>query len=75
MRIELTELELSVLKRIAKGTFNANLASVDEQDAELSLIDKATQYEQKNNLIDERIAYTQDCNLLKWFYYRYQMQK
>ena len=75
MRIELTELELSVLKRIAKGTFNANLASVDEQDAELSLIDKATQYEQENNLIDERIAYTQDCNLLKWFYYRYQMQK
>ena len=75
MKIELTELELSVLKRIAKGTFNPNLAPVEEQDAEISLIDKATQYEEENDLVDERIAYTPECSLLKWFYYRYQMLK
>jgi hypothetical protein len=35
----------------------------------------ASKFEEENDLIDERMEYSQDCNLLKWFYYRYQLQQ
>lgn len=76
MKIELTPLELKVLKKSAKRAFNPDLASIEEQDAEIALIEKASEYEgSKPGLIHERNEYTQDCNLLIWYWYRYQLQE
>ena len=73
--IVLADKELSVLKRCFEGTFNANTATIEEQDIEIALIEMASKFEEENDLIDERMEYSQDCNLLKWFYYRYQLQQ
>lgn len=73
--IVLTDKELSVLKRCFDGTFNPFTATIEEQDIEIALIDMASKYEEENDLIDERMDYSQNCDLLKWFYYRYQLQQ
>ena len=76
MKIELTPLELKVLKKSAKRAFNPDLASIEEQDAEISLLEKASEYENSEpGLIHECFEYTRDCNLLIWFWYRYQLQE
>ena len=76
MKIELTPIELEVLKKSARRVFNPDLASIEEQDAEIALIEKATEYESSEpGLIEERLEYTRDCNLLIWFWYRYQLQE
>jgi hypothetical protein len=73
--IVLADKELSVLRRCFEGTFNAITATIEEQDIEIALIEMASKFEEENDLIDERMEYSQDCNLLKWFYYRYQLQQ
>ena len=76
MKIELTPVELNVLRRSAKRAFNPDSASIEEQEAEIALIEKATEYEATEpGLTDERFEYTRDCNLLIWFWYRYQLQE
>lgn len=75
-RIELTPIELEVLELCAKREFNADAASEEQQDAEISLIDKASALEESDPaLLDERMDYTRDCNLLIWYWYRYQLQE
>ena len=74
-KITLTPLERSVLERSAKGVFDPDDAPIVEQDAEISLLQKAEKFEEENDLVDERIAFSEDCSLLKWFYHRYQMQE
>lgn len=76
MKIKLTPIELSVLNRCGNRTFNPNTAPSEEQDAEISLIQKAEELEASDpTFIDERLDYTCDCNLLIWFWYRYQLQE
>ncbi len=76
MKIELTPLELKVLRKSAKRAFNPDLASIEEQDAEIALLEKATEYEDSDpGFIHERFEYTRDCNLLIWYWYRYQLQE
>lgn len=76
MKIELTPIELSVLERCGNRTFNPYTAPSEEQDAEISLIEKAGELEASDpTFIDERFEYTHDCNLLIWFWYRYQLQE
>lgn len=75
-RIELTPIELEVLELCARREFSPNKASVDQQDAEISLIEKARALEDSDpTLLDERMEYTRDCNLLIWYWYRYQLQE
>lgn len=74
-KITLTPIEKKVLEKCAKRTFVPYKATEAEQEAELSLLDKATAYEQENDLIDERMDYTDDCNLLVWFHHKYITQK
>lgn len=74
-KIVLTPLEIDVLERSSRREFNPDIASPEEQDAEISLIDKASALEGSDPaLLDERMDYTRDCNLLIWFWYRYQLQ-
>ena len=68
----LTEMEMSVLRRRGMRTFHG--ASGDERAAEVSLIDKALIYESENNLLDERLGFTRDCDLLVWFASRYGLE-
>ena len=70
-KIVLTPLEIEVLKKCAKRKFNPYDASEEEQDAHISLIDKALDFEEANGLEDERMDFTEDCNLLVWFHYKY----
>lgn len=75
-RIELTPKEISLLQRIAKREFNPNTAPVEDQDLEIELLEKAGEFEAGDPaLLDERMEYTRDCNLLIWFWYRYQLQE
>ncbi|MBO4923399.1 MAG: hypothetical protein J5382_04650 [Bacteroidales bacterium] len=75
-KIELTPIELEVLELSAKREFNPNKASEEQQDAEIALIDKASDLEDSDPaLLDERMDYTRDCNLLIWYWYRYQLQE
>ena len=74
-KIILTDIELEVLKRTADGTYNPMTATPAEQDAEIRLIDKAGEFERKYDLVDERIDFSEDCSLLKWFYHKYQTQE
>lgn len=73
-KIELTPTEASVLKLCAERKFEPDDASEIEQDAYISLIDKASTFEEENGLLDERLDYTYDCNLLVWFYKKYSEQ-
>lgn len=70
-KICLSQIEEKVLKLSAQRKFNPLTATEEEQDAEISLIEKASQYEIDNNLVDERIDFTPDCNLLVWFYQKF----
>ena len=75
-KIELNSLELELLDRIAKREWDPDAAPVEEQDLEIALIDKACDYEDSDpKLVDERLAYTHDSNLLIWFRYRYMLQE
>ena len=75
-RIELTPIELEVLGLCAKREFNADAATEEQQDAEIALIEKAATLEGSDPaLLDERMDYTRDCNLLIWYWYRYQLQE
>jgi hypothetical protein len=75
-KIELTPIELEVLELSSKREFNPNKASEEEQDAEIALIDRASALEESDSsLLDERMDYTRDCNLLIWYWYRYQLQE
>ena len=73
-RITLTEQEQNFLLRFCLGEYNPMTASIEDQDMEIALIDKAALYEAENGLIDERIDFTPNCSLLKWYYYRYLQQ-
>lgn len=73
-RITLTEKEQDFLRRFCKGQYNPMTASIEDQDMEIALIDKAALYESENGLIDERIDFTPNCSLLKWYYHRYKTQ-
>ena len=70
----LTKEEIDFLENYVNGRYNAMVAPIGEQNIEIQLLDKASQYEQENDLIDERIAFSEDCDLLKWFYHKYKTQ-
>lgn len=70
-KIVLTPIEKRVLKKCANHKFDADAATAEEQEAEISLIEKAAAYEEKYDLVDERIEFSDDCNLLVWFYDKY----
>lgn len=75
-KIVLTDAEKELLQRIVKREFDADNAPVEEQDLEISLIDRAAALEDTDEaLVDERCAYTRDSNLLIWYWYRYQLQE
>lgn len=75
-RIELTPIELEVLELCSRREFNPNKAPEIQQDAEISLIQKARELEDSDPaFLDERMEYTRDCNLLIWYWYRYQLQE
>ena len=67
-KFNLTEIQMDVLRRTAQGKFNADFASRAEQEAEMQLIEMASQYEEEHDLIDERMDYTENCSLLVWFH-------
>lgn len=73
-KIILTDAEKEFLANYMKDRYNPLTASPGEQDIEIALIDKAVAFEEKYDLVDERIDFTPDCNILKWFYHRYQTQ-
>ena len=70
-KIILTDEEREFLETYVEGNYNAMIAPVEQQDIEIALLDRAGQYEQENELVDERIAFSEDCDLLKWYYHRY----
>ena len=72
--ITLTEKEQDFLFHYILGHYNPITAPPQDQDTEIALIEKASEYEQQNNLIDERIDFTPNCDLLKWFFYRFVTQ-
>ena len=74
-KIVLSALEKKVLEKCAKRKFNPDDASEEEQNAHISLLDKASAFEDENDLIDERIDYTNDSNLLVWFHHKYMTQE
>ena len=75
-RIELTPQEIDLLKRIVAREFDPDTASIEEQDLEIVLLDKAAALEDTDDaLVDERCDYTRDANLLIWYWYRYQLQE
>jgi hypothetical protein len=75
-KIELTPQEIELLERIEKREFDPDNAPVEEQDLEIALLDKAAAFEDTDEaLVDERLDYTRDSNLLIWFYYRYKLQE
>ena len=75
-KIELTPIELEVLELCSRREFNPDTAPIEQQDAEIALIDKASALEGSDPaLLDERMDYTNDCNLLIWYWYRYQLQE
>ena len=75
-RIELNQRELDLLERIAKREWDPDMASVEDQDLEIALLDKASELEDSDPaLVDERCDYTRDSNLLIWYRYRYLLQE
>lgn len=67
--VELNGQELAMLKRIVKeGGFEPGLASDEEQDVYFSLLEKAHNYEEETDRIDERIDYTPSGSLFIWFW-------
>ena len=73
-RIELNQRELDLLERIAKREWDPDMASIEDQDLEIELLNKASALEDTDPaLVDERCDYTRDCNLLIW--YRYLLQE
>ena len=70
-KIILTDKEADFLRRYCHGEYNPITATVEDQDIEIALIEKASRYEAENHLVDERIDFTPNCDLLKWYYWRY----
>ncbi len=69
-KIELTELEESVLRKDLAGDFSLMTASQDELAAMSSVIEKA------DNLMTELDAYDElGDSLMKWFWNKYLVQK
>lgn len=73
--IELTDFEVSVLKKCAVIGFDEESLSIPEHDAFISLLEKADDYESQDDaLLDERMDYYYNSDLLIWFYYRWRLQ-
>ncbi len=68
-RIEITPLELAMLKRHLNGDFFPPDQTKEEMQAMCSVIDKADNYMAELDAYDEL-----GTSLMKWFYKKYQQQ-
>lgn len=68
-RIELTDLELKMLRLNIAGEFYTLTATPEEAAAMISVIDKAENYMQELDAYDEL-----EENLMEWFYDKYNNQ-
>ena len=68
-KIILSEAEIKVLEAKFYKTFNPLTATPEETEIELALIDRADDYVREHNQVDAMCDYTNDCDLLAWYYH------
>lgn len=67
-KIELTDLQRSLIQKQLKGEYSPFFASKEEQEAYNEVIDKA-------EALDEELGYEEYDDMIAWFYNKYKEQE
>lgn len=72
-RIELTKEELDIIDVMLKGKISHHLYTEEQQQAAMSVLNKAEELEQELDATDEIMSYP-SCNAVAWFFDKYKNQ-